>query len=348
MITTRSTCLAAVLSCTVLAAPAAYAGTFDFGRLLDAGRDLVTATKGMDEKEEVLVGRDLAGQILGAAELVNDRALQVYVNRVGRWIAAQSERPNLPWHFGVVESPGINAFAAPGGYILITRGLYELLDNEAQLAGVLGHEIGHVLKRHHVDLMQKGNLLSAAGKGAQAYASSRGAAGTVIGNLVVPNVAEVFAKGLDRGAEYEADLLGVVLASRAGYSPSGLVEVLQKLQARSANDPSVQLLFATHPQPADRLQKIGEAVAPRVATLPEGAEPAITRISVGAPAARASRPMPAGARALNSEPLNAEGPIPGAATRGGGSGTGLTPDAIGPTPRGTIDPGGIFRGLMGR
>src|SRR4051812_44982087 len=151
-----------------------FAASFDLGALLGAGKDLVAANKGMDEKEEVLVGRDLAGQILGAAPLVNDPELQAYVNRVGRWIASQGERPNLPWHFGVVETAGINAFAAPGGYVLVTRGLYEILDNESQLAGVLGHEIGHVIKRHHVELMQKGNLLSAAGKGAQAYAQSRG------------------------------------------------------------------------------------------------------------------------------------------------------------------------------
>lgn len=311
------------------------AATFDLGAIFGAGKDLVTAAKGMDEKEEILVGRDLAGQILGAAPLVNDPALQTYVNRVGRWIASQSERPSLPWHFGVIETSGINAFAAPGGYILITRGLYQILDNEAQLAGVLGHEIGHVIRRHHVELMQKGNLLSAAGKGAQAYANSRGGAGSVVGNLVVPNVAEVFAKGLDQGSEYDADQLGVVLAARAGYNPAGLVDVLQKLQARSASDPSVELLFATHPHPAQRLTKLGELMAPRIASLPAGEEPAITMISASARPSKvtARKPMPAGARALTAEPASAAAAEPAAS--GGGSK---------PPP---FDPGQLLPGLRG-
>lgn len=311
----------------------ASAASFDLGAILGAGKDLLTAAKGMDEKEEVLVGRDLAGQILGAAPLVNDSALQTYVNRVGRWIASQSERPNLPWHFGVIETSGINAFAAPGGYILITRGLYEILDNESQLAGVLGHEIGHVIKRHHVDLMQKGNLISGLGKGAQAVASSRGGGAAAAGALIVPNVADVLAKGLDKSSEFDADQLGIVLAVRAGYSPSGLVEVLQKLQARSNADPSLELLFATHPHPSERLQKIGDLITPRVSSLPAGEEPAITRISGSATPARATaqRPMPAGARALTAEPAQAaQEPAP---SRGSN-----------PLP---IDPGQLIPGLRG-
>jgi predicted Zn-dependent protease len=262
--------------------------------------------------------------------------LQTYVNRVGRWIASQSERPNLPWHFGVIETPGINAFATPGGYVLITRGLYEILDNESQLAGVLGHEIGHVIKRHHIEVMQKGNLLSAAGKGAQALAQSRGGvAGTVVGNFVVPNVADVVAKGLDQNLEFDADQLGIVLAARAGYSPSGLIEVLQKLQARSAADASLELLLATHPHPTTRLQRLGELIAPRVSSLPAGEEPAITRISSAARPARATaqRPMPAGARALNAEPAQAAAQEPAAPAR-----------SSNPLP---IDPGQLLPGLRG-
>jgi len=98
--------------------------------------------KNPSKEEEIALGREIAGNLLGAAPLVKDAALQKYVNSVGRWVASQSERPDLPWRFGVIESEDLNAFAAPGGYIMLTKGLYRKLNNEAQLAGVLGHEIG--------------------------------------------------------------------------------------------------------------------------------------------------------------------------------------------------------------
>ena len=138
--------IAAALASAVLGH--AHAASIDLGRIFDIGKDVVTAASGMSEENEIAVGREVAGRTLGAAPLVADPELQAYVNRVGRWVAAQTERPDLPWHFGVIDSPAINAFAAPGGYVLVTRGLYEILDNEAQLAGVLGHEISHITGRH--------------------------------------------------------------------------------------------------------------------------------------------------------------------------------------------------------
>jgi predicted Zn-dependent protease len=318
--------------------PAAHSATLDVGAGLGIVTDLFGAAKGLSEKDEIAVGRDLAGQTLGAAPLVNDRAVQVYVNRVGRWIATQSERPDLPWRFGVIDTTSINAFAAPGGYILITRGLYDLLENEAQLAGILGHEIGHVVRRHHVAAMQQGGLLSAAQKGAQAYAQQRGGGGAVVGNLVVPNVAEVFARGLDKGSEFEADQLGVVLAARAGYSSGGLQQVLRKLQARGASDETLKLLFATHPHPNERLERLGDA---RVAALPQGLEPAITTISASAGAARAGsrQAVPAGARAL-AEPEQTAAPAPSAVSG--------TPARGSATGAGALDPAQLLRGLFGR
>ena len=137
----------------------AAAASIDLGRVFGAGKDLATAASGLDENDEIAVGREVAGRTLGAAPLVADAALQSYVNRVGRWVASQTERPDLPWHFGVIDSPAINAFAAPGGTVLVTRGLYEILDSEAQLAGVLGHEIGHIVRRHHITVMQKSAVI---------------------------------------------------------------------------------------------------------------------------------------------------------------------------------------------
>ena len=134
---------------------------FDLGNILNAGKDLAAATTGVSEEDEIKIGRDLAGRLLGQIPLVDDADVQAYVNRVGRWIALQSERPDIPWRFGVANAANINAMAMPGGTILITRGLYDILDNEAQLAGVLGHEIAHVVKKHHISVMQKQRGVSA-------------------------------------------------------------------------------------------------------------------------------------------------------------------------------------------
>ena len=132
----------------------------DSGIDLDALRSLT----GFSQEEEVAIGRQASGNILGAAPLVKDTRLQQYVNRVGRWVAGQSERPDLNWHFGVIETNDLNAFAAPGGYIFVTKGLYRVLQNESELAAVLAHEIGHVIKKHHLKILQQSRLVDLGGK----------------------------------------------------------------------------------------------------------------------------------------------------------------------------------------
>lgn len=218
------------------------------------------------QQDEVRIGREITGNLLGASPLVNDEALQQYVNRVGRWVASQSERPALPWHFGVIESEDINAFAAPGGYVILTKGLYRKLKNEAELAGVLGHEIGHVIKKHHLKLLQKSQLLNF---GAGVLGDSIGKGNDSI-NKLIGSGAEVCARSLDKSAEYEADRIGVVLGARAGYDPYGLPEVLQEIGHVGKNDGSVALLFKTHPAPDDRLAQLGEAVGDRLDNVNDG------------------------------------------------------------------------------
>jgi predicted Zn-dependent protease len=216
--------------------------------------------------EEIAIGREITGNLLGAAPLVKDTGLQQYVNQVGRWVASQSERPDLPWHFGVIESEDINAFAAPGGYVLITKGLYRRLDNEAQLAGVLGHEIGHVVKKHHLKLLQQSQLL---GMGANLL-NQKAAKDNQTVQKMIGSGAEILARGLDKDAEFEADRLGLTLATRSGYDAYGLPEVLTKLSSINGNDDSVTLLFKTHPAPDDRLEKLANAVGSSLDKLPEG------------------------------------------------------------------------------
>lgn len=210
--------------------------------------------------DEIRIGHEIAGNLLGAAPLVKDQELQKYVNQVGRWVALQGERPDLPWHFGVIESEDLNAFSAPGGYVLITKGLYRQLHSEAELAGVLGHEIAHVNKKHQLKLLQKQQLLSL---GAGLLGGKLGKDNQTV-QKIIGSGAEISARSLDKDAEYEADRIGVILAARAGYDPYGLPQVLETIGHASKDDSRVALLFKTHPLPDDRLAKLGDAAGSRL------------------------------------------------------------------------------------
>ena len=218
------------------------------------------------DADEARIGQQIAGNLLGAAPLVRDDGLQRYVNRVGRWVALQSERPDLNWYFGVIESDDLNAFAAPGGYIFITKGLYKKLTSEAELAGVLGHEIGHVLRKHHLKLLQKSQGIAALGGLLGQKLKNEN---ELVQNLI-GNGAEVVARGLDKDAEYEADRIGVVLSARAGYDAYALPAVLAEIGHVAKDDQSVSLLFKTHPLPEERLGKLSEAVGDKLDGIPEG------------------------------------------------------------------------------
>jgi predicted Zn-dependent protease len=218
------------------------------------------------QEEEIRIGQQIAGNLLGAAPLVRDEGLQRYVNRVGQWVALQGERPGLPWRFGIIESEDINAFAAPGGYIFLTKGLYQRLNNEAELAGVLAHEIGHVIRKHHLKLLQKSQAIAALGS---FFGSKLSDEDQLIQNII-GNGAEVVARGLDKDAEYEADRIGMVLAARAGYDAYALPTVLADIGHVAASDKRVSLLFKTHPHPEERLGRLGEAVGSHLDNLPEG------------------------------------------------------------------------------
>ena len=217
-------------------------------------------------EEEIVLGRNITGSLLGAAPLVKDEALQQYVNKVGRWVASQSERADLPWKFGVIESADINAFAAPGGYVLITKGLYQKLTNEAQLAGVLGHEIAHVVKKHQLKVLQKQQLLNAG----SSWLKEKFAKGNKLADKAIGSGAEISARSLDKDAEFEADRMGMVLASRAGYDVYGLAEVLQAMAQTNKNDSSVALLFKTHPAPDERLAKLGDSAGSKLDNVKAG------------------------------------------------------------------------------
>jgi len=231
----------------------------DINRLVDTAKNVGKAVKEIDEPEEIAMGRDVASRLLGAAPLVADPQLQRYVNSVGRWLAAQTERPDLPWQFGVLDHPNVNAFAVPGGTIFITRGLLDRMRNEAELAGVLGHEIVHVLRKHHLKAIQKGAQTALAGDALSTALKDRGGAAR---DKLIALGAEVYSRGLDKSDELEADRLGIVIAARAGYDAYGLPSVLQALQAMSAQDSTLALMFKTHPAPGERLDALSEKMQP--------------------------------------------------------------------------------------
>lgn len=224
-----------------------------------AAANVVSGLIGTSQEEEIAIGRQIAGNLLGASPLVKDKLLQKYINNVGRWVASQSERPDLPWHFGVIDSNDINAFAAPGGYIFVTRGLYLQLQNEAALAGVLAHEIGHVIRQHHLKILQQSSLVDLGGQALARQAGNNEKVQQLIGSG-----AEVVARSLDKKAEFEADSIAVVLSARAGYDPFSFPEVLQGIGHIAKGDNSVELLFKTHPHPDERIEQLNVAMSDKM------------------------------------------------------------------------------------
>ena len=213
----------------------------------------------IDEGTEQQMGRAAAAVLLGAAPALTDPRLQAYVNLVGLWIALHSSRPDLPWRFVVTDDDTVNAFATPGGYVIISRGLFLLMRSEHELAGVLAHEIAHVVAKHHLTAMVDKERMSFALELGKRAADQDG----LLVDAVVGAARNLYASGLDKADEYEADEIGAVLAERAGYDRYGLHHALMTLEAVES-DPDLMALFkGTHPPIADRLSRLREQLVAR-------------------------------------------------------------------------------------
>jgi len=207
--------------------------------------------------EELALAPELAGRILGAAPLVRDDGAQRRVNEIGRWMASHSARPELPWTFGIVDDSEVNAFAAPGGYILITRGLYQLLSDDAEVAAVLGHEISHVVQRDHYEVIRKQEISSAGKDIALSHVNvGGGIAGSMAKDYVARHGAAVMLTSLDRGAEYRSDEASGFYLARSGFNPLALYAVLQKMTSLGTQSASLAQLYKTHPPLDDRLERL--------------------------------------------------------------------------------------------
>ena len=214
----------------------------------------------ISENQEIQMGREYNAQILRQNPVYQDQELQDYVQAIGESLAAKSHRPNLIYRFTILDSPDINAFALPGGYIYINRGLMSYLSSEEELAAVLGHEIGHVTARHSVRQYSQSQLLGILSTAIEINA------GSTAGN--VANVASgALLSGYGRDMELEADDLGAQYIYQDGYSPQGMYEVLsvlkdqeiysKQLAERRGQEPrSYHGVFASHPSNDKRLQEV--------------------------------------------------------------------------------------------
>jgi predicted Zn-dependent protease len=202
------------------------------------------------EAEERKIGEDVSAKIRDRFGVVQDVSVHKYVTLVGTLLARQSERPNLAWTFIVLDTDGVNAFASPGGIVHITRGALGLIRNEAELAGVLGHEIGHVAHKHTVNAIRKNKAVQL---GSSETLAARGPFLDKIANKAYEMVLE---NKFDRGDEMDADKEGVALTEKLGYAPGALADFLMRLDDRNKDQPAQNGLFASHPETKERIETI--------------------------------------------------------------------------------------------
>jgi predicted Zn-dependent protease len=215
----------------------------------------IGALKLISVNDEIALGRQAQQEVRRQVPELRDAAINRYVENLGRRIAARADGPRYPYSFDVANKRDINAFALPGGPIWVHRGAIDAAQNEAQLAGVLAHEIAHIANRHAADQMTKGTFANA-GLGVLG-ALLGGGNGARLAQMGAGIAAQATMMKFSRDAEREADLKGLAYMKRAGYDPRGMVEFLQVLRARQGRDPgSVRTFFASHPAPAERVARL--------------------------------------------------------------------------------------------
>ncbi len=242
-----------------------------------------------DYKAEVEVGRNMAGRLLTFYGEYQDTGLKNYVNTVGSYVAKSGDYPDRRYMFGILDSDSVNAFACPGGYVLVTRGVLEAAVNEAELAAILGHETAHVGKKHMFNALRSMSKDQVERTQAEASARRRPdkfsrarmrpepevnesgsalaklmttASGAGMGILQAAKAGMnlLLEKGLDKDLEFEADREGVKYAIRAGYEPRALDRFLERLAAKKKKDNDKTVMDMTHPSIPDRRKVIADAL----------------------------------------------------------------------------------------
>ncbi len=243
----------------------AHAHAFDIGQAVSSGiggvQQIAEASKDITPSEEHYIGRAVAAMIIDQYPLLGNAALDQYVNKVGLVVAYHSDRPVTygGYHFAVLRSDEVNAFAAPGGFIFITRGLLKSIQNEDQLANVLGHEIAHVAERHGIGAIKKSRWTKfgfyAAGEVGKQYSSSEVGQLAAEFQSVVSDVAkQVIQSGYSKKDENQADELGMKFAAASGYSPKAMEDFIKSEIASGYSSKSGP--FSSHPSPDKRLKEV--------------------------------------------------------------------------------------------
>jgi predicted Zn-dependent protease len=235
-----------------LAAPAH--AQLGIGKVLDTGLKLKELQ--ITDEQEREIGTLVSEKIRQRYGVVQDKDVHRYVTLVGAALASSSTRPSGPWQFIVLDTDGVNAFAAPGGFVHITRGALALVRNEAELACVLGHEISHVTEQHTMKAIKKGNakdlgMEMGPGSGLTREVISR----------IADRATDMVMAGFGRAEELEADEDGLALANKVGYAPTGLGDFLGRLAERNKDAAVRQGLFASHPETKERLDRLSKQIA---------------------------------------------------------------------------------------
>jgi len=223
-------------------------------KIFSGAKNVLSSSQQLDYKSERTIGERLAVEGFRRYGMpLQNKGMQHYVNLVGMAAATNSPRPNIPYRFVVVESDVQNAFACPGGIIFVTSALVKIMQTEAQLAGILSHEIGHVALRHALKSIQRSQFFS--GVGQITAATMKGDKGAQFESMIGDMQNVLFDKGLDQNMEYEADASAMETAYRTGYNPAGLTETLQTLRGIEATSTKKGSWFSTHPPLPSRIAK---------------------------------------------------------------------------------------------
>ncbi|MGE5361466.1 MAG: M48 family metalloprotease [Bacteroidales bacterium] len=209
----------------------------------------------INDQQEQELGAAVSERIRARYGVVQDPAVHRYLALVGTVLAQASSRPSLPWKFIVLDTDGVNAFAAPGGYIHVTRGALALVANEAELAGVIAHELIHVTEKHTIRALQKGKLVQMGADQANFGKNSE------IFRRLVDTSTDVVLAGFGRAEELEADQKGIRLANQVGYAPPPFRDFLARLADRNKAASGKQGLFASHPEMRERLDRLTQQIA---------------------------------------------------------------------------------------
>jgi len=224
-------------------------------RGMEKAEKVQKALQPMTVEEEREVGREVSAKLIAFFHLYQDEALTRYVNLVGATVAAPSERQDLQYHFAVLDSDDINAFSAPGGYIFITRGALGLCEDEAELAGVLAHEVGHVAGKHVLKIVERDKALRAGMDEAKAHMPGSAYLHKMSRGVLI----KLIDQGLAPADEYDADQRGIKYAHAAGYPADGLARFLTKLDQATAQG-GKSFWTRTHPPVKERNARVAQTI----------------------------------------------------------------------------------------